>query len=80
VGITGIAGPGGGSDEKPIGTVNIALSHAGGVRERAALFPGDREMIRWQASQSALDLVRLHYLYNSGSSFGKSHLQNPKRS
>jgi len=80
VGITGVAGPGGGSEEKPVGTVNIALSHAGGLKERAALFPGDREMVRWQASQSALDLVRLHYLYNSGPSFGKSHLQNPKRS
>src|SRR5579864_7695538 len=63
VGITGIAGPGGGSDEKPVGTVHVAISHAGAIKERAARFPGDRESIRWQASQLALDLVRVHFLY-----------------
>ena len=66
VGITGIAGPGGGSEEKPVGTVHIALSHAGGVKERGVVFPGDREAIRWHASQLALDLVRIHFLYNGG--------------
>jgi nicotinamide-nucleotide amidase len=64
VGITGIAGPGGGSEEKPVGTVHIAIAHAGGVKERGVRFPGDRESIRFQASQLALDLVRVHYLYN----------------
>jgi len=64
VGITGIAGPGGGSEEKPVGTVHIALAHAGGVKERGVRFPGDRESIRWQASQVALDMVRVHFLYN----------------
>ncbi len=66
VGITGIAGPGGGSEEKPVGTVHIALAHHGGVKERGATLPGDRESIRWQASQMALDMVRLHFLYNGG--------------
>ncbi len=66
VGITGIAGPSGGSDEKPVGTVHIALSHAGGVKERGVRFPGDRETIRWHASQLALDMVRIHFLYNGG--------------
>ena len=66
VGITGIAGPGGGSEEKPVGTVHIALSHAGGMKERSVRFPGDREAIRWHASQLALDMVRLHFLYNGG--------------
>lgn len=64
VGITGVAGPGGGSEEKPVGTVHIALSHGGGVKERNARFPGDRETIRWHASQIALDMVRIHFLYN----------------
>ena len=64
VGITGIAGPGGGSEEKPVGTVHVALAHAGGVKERGVRFPGDRESIRWQASQLALDMVRIHFLYN----------------
>lgn len=64
VGITGIAGPGGGSEEKPVGTVHIALAHGGGVKERGVRLPGDREAIRWQATQIALDLVRVHFLYN----------------
>jgi len=64
VGITGIAGPGGGSEEKPVGTVHIALASAAGMRDRALRFPGDREMIRMQASQAALDMVRVHFLYN----------------
>jgi len=76
VGITGIAGPGGGTEEKPVGTVHIALSHAGGVKERAVLIPGDREAIRWHASQLALDLVRIHFLYNGG----EPPARNTKRS
>lgn len=64
VGITGIAGPGGGTEEKPVGTVHIALAHAGGVKEKGVRFVGDREMIRFQASQLALDLVRTHFLYD----------------
>jgi nicotinamide-nucleotide amidase len=64
VGITGIAGPGGGSEEKPVGTVHLALASATAVRERAIRFIGDREMVRMQASQAALDMVRIHFLYN----------------
>ena len=66
VGVTGIAGPGGGSEEKPVGTVHIALAHSGGIVERGVTLPGDRESIRWQASQLALDMVRVHFLYNGG--------------
>jgi nicotinamide-nucleotide amidase len=66
LGVTGIAGPGGGSEEKPVGTVHIALSHTAGVVERALTLPGDRDAIRWQASQVALDMVRIHLLYNAG--------------
>src|SRR6202790_4120547 len=71
VGITGVAGPGGGSEEKPVGTADVAVSYAGGVKERGARFPGDRESIRWQASPVALDLVRVHFLY-LGQNTGKS--------
>jgi nicotinamide-nucleotide amidase len=63
LGITGIAGPGGGSEEKPVGTVHIALASAAGVKELGRIYPGDREAIRWQASQMALDMVRVHFLY-----------------
>jgi nicotinamide-nucleotide amidase len=66
LGVTGIAGPGGGSEEKPVGTVHIALAHTAGVVERALTLPGDRDAIRWQASQVALDMVRVHLLYNAG--------------
>ena len=66
VGITGIAGPSGGTEEKPVGTVHVAVAHAGGVKERGVRFPGDREAIRWHAAQLALDMVRIHFLYNGG--------------
>jgi len=36
------------------------------MKERSVRFPGDREAIRWHASQLALDMVRLHFLYNGG--------------
>jgi nicotinamide-nucleotide amidase len=65
VGITGVAGPGGGSEEKPVGTVHIALAREGGVKERGLHFLGDRESIRWQASQIALDMIRRHLLYGN---------------
>src|SRR5713101_32517 len=65
LGITGIAGPGGGSEEKPVGTVHIALASAAGVKELGRIYPGDREAIRWQASQMALDMVRVHFLYGA---------------
>jgi nicotinamide-nucleotide amidase len=63
VGITGVAGPTGGSPEKPVGTVHVAIADAGGSKERGILFPGERDRIRWQASQTALDLVRRYFLY-----------------
>ena len=58
VGITGIAGPGGGSVAKPVGTVAIAVASASGVRSRVYRFLGEREPIKFQASQAALDMVR----------------------
>ncbi len=65
LGVTGIAGPGGGSAEKPVGTVHIALAEEAGSKERGMRFPGDRDRIRWQASQTALDMVRRYFLYAS---------------
>jgi nicotinamide-nucleotide amidase len=64
VGITGVAGPGGGSEEKPVGTVHIALASSNGVKERQVHLPGDREMVRFHASQVALDIIRMHFLYS----------------
>ena len=58
VGVTGIAGPGGGTDEKPVGLVYVAVSngHKHDVVQRR--FFGDRERVRRWASQLALDMVR----------------------
>ena len=58
VGVTGVAGPDGGTPEKPVGLVFVALDGAAGTRVRRALFPGNRERIRFQATQSALEMLR----------------------
>jgi nicotinamide-nucleotide amidase len=65
VGITGVAGPTGGTPEKPVGTVHVAISDASGSKERGVHYPGERDRIRWQASQTAMDLVRRYFLYAS---------------
>jgi nicotinamide-nucleotide amidase len=56
--VTGIAGPGGGSEEKPVGLVYIALADDAHTEHRRLMLPGDRHLIRWRASQAALDLLR----------------------
>jgi nicotinamide-nucleotide amidase len=59
LGITGIAGPGGGSSEKPVGTVAIALSASDlETRVRTFSFFGGRPQVKFQATQAALDMVR----------------------
>jgi nicotinamide-nucleotide amidase len=58
VGVTGIAGPGGGTDDKPVGTVAVAVMTAGATRSRLFRFLGEREQVKFQASQAALDMVR----------------------
>jgi competence/damage-inducible protein CinA-like protein len=63
VGVTGVAGPAGGTPEKPVGLVHIGFADEHGPRERAYRFPGDRERIRQFASQAALDAVRRYYLF-----------------
>jgi nicotinamide-nucleotide amidase len=56
--VTGIAGPGGGTEEKPVGLVFIALADDAHTEHRRLLIPGDRHLIRTRASQAALDLLR----------------------
>jgi len=58
IGVTGIAGPGGGTPEKPVGTVAVAAALPQATRSRLFRFVGDRELIKFQGSQAALDLVR----------------------
>jgi len=58
VAITGIAGPGGGTPDKPVGLVFIALSGAAGERVRRVHFPSDRDRVRYQSTQSALEMIR----------------------
>jgi nicotinamide-nucleotide amidase len=58
VGITGVAGPGGGSAEKPVGLVFHALASSSGTEVIERNFPGDRTRIRWFATTLALDMLR----------------------
>ncbi len=66
IGITGIAGPGGGTPEKPVGTVAIAVAVDDEVRVRTFQFFGGREMVKFQAAQSALNMTRLMVLRQPG--------------
>jgi nicotinamide-nucleotide amidase len=58
VAITGIAGPGGGSEEKPVGLVYVHAEAPHGSRSADFVFPGDREGVRRRAAVTALHLVR----------------------
>ncbi len=60
--VTGIAGPTGGSPDKPVGLVFTALSWPGGVDVQKNLFLGKRELVKLQSAQKALDMVRRHLL------------------
>ena len=62
VGITGIAGPGGGSETKPVGTVHIAVAGPQGHKHRHILWQGPRTIVKWYSTQQALDLLRRNVL------------------
>ncbi len=57
ISVTGIAGPGGGSPEKPVGTVWIGLATPMGVRAERFLFKGDREIVRQRSATAALAIL-----------------------
>jgi len=62
IGITGIAGPGGGTEAKPVGTVVVAVKvHEALVVRTFRLF-GSREMVKFQAAQAAMNMLRLELI------------------
>ncbi len=58
ISVTGIAGPDGGTAEKPVGTVFVGYADDSKVKSLKVVLPGDRFLIRWRASQTALDYLR----------------------
>lgn len=58
IGVTGIAGPGGGSEEKPVGSVHVAVARRGSQVHRQLNLPGDRKLVRQLTTLQALDLLR----------------------
>ncbi len=62
ISVTGIAGPDGGTAEKPIGTVFVGYADAKKTKSFKVILPGDRFLIRWRASQAALEYLRRQIL------------------
>lgn len=62
VAVTGIAGPGGGTPDKPVGLVYIGFADRDTTIVQPNLFAGDREVIRWQTANVALNMVRKYLL------------------
>lgn len=59
IAVTGIAGPGGGTEAKPVGLVYVAVSGPDGTEVQKLTFPGTREMIRLRSALTGLNMVRL---------------------
>jgi nicotinamide-nucleotide amidase len=64
--VTGIAGPTGGTPEKPVGLVFMGLAAEKGVETRRHQFPGDRDMVKLLTAETALDWLRRELLADSG--------------
>lgn len=62
ISVTGIAGPSGGTEEKPVGTVFIGYADESQIKSLKLVLPGDRYLIRWRSSQAALDYLRRQIL------------------
>lgn len=62
IGVTGIAGPAGGTPEKPVGTVAIAVKTPAGRQVRTFQFLGARDMVKFQSAQAAMNMLRLMLL------------------
>lgn len=60
VSVTGIAGPDGGSEEKPVGLVYIAVTGRNGTKCTKNIFKGSRKAVKYRATQTALDMVRTY--------------------
>jgi nicotinamide-nucleotide amidase len=58
IAVTGIAGPSGGTDEKPVGTVWLAVRVQGEETAKRRHYPGTRDMVQKRAAQGSLDLLR----------------------
>ena len=63
VSVTGIAGPGGGSAEKPVGTVWLAATMGGETKAWRLRVPGERELVKWRTARTALNTLRLSALH-----------------
>lgn len=66
IAVTGIAGPTGGNEEKPVGLVFIGYADENQTKSIKINLPGDRYLIRWRSSQAALDFLRRQIMKNSG--------------
>jgi nicotinamide-nucleotide amidase len=62
IGVTGIAGPDGGTPEKPVGLVYLAVAYEGGCEVEKANFIGSRQVVRHRSSQTVLNMLRLRAL------------------
>ncbi len=58
IGITGVAGPTGGTEDKPVGTVYVSIAYPGGAMAYKCLFSGDRQTVREQSVAFAQSLVK----------------------